>query len=392
MKKKRLLFLSGANDSAVGYYRSRVPARALRAAGYDVTHWEEGSWYRVLRPTPERWMADNMGEFDLLFTDREAAWETMGLLAGFRHNSPGCRMVTDTDDLFTNVPVWNKARRRYKSGQTFEQVGLAHFRLSEVVTVSTQPLADAFESYAHLPIHVCQNLIDPADWDALPADPERRCDPALRIFYGGASGHFGDLAAARPGLERLLDDPPCPIRLICFAAIPAWLHEVARRHPKRVITLEWVDFKTYPQAVAWGGFDVAIAPLEPHPFNQAKSSIKFLEAAIQGIPFLCSRVGPYADIPDGCAIRVANTEEEWYEGLRALLTDPALRDSLRLRAYEAVRDQWTIDRAAETWQPVIEDALSRPRIDSLAASAQGILDSAEPTDLPPEPPGQASQP
>jgi glycosyltransferase involved in cell wall biosynthesis len=126
-----------------------------------------------------------------------------------------------------------------------------------------------------------------------------------------------------------------------------------------------VTFKDYPQAIAWGGFDLAIAPLLEHPFNEAKSNIKWLEAGIQDIPTVCSDVGSFRDdIPPGAAIKLGQSRESWVDGLKAALEDSFLREKTLQLAKEAIRDEWTIDRRGHFWENVVEEVIGLPRIES----------------------------
>ena len=156
-----------------------------------------------------------------------------------------------------------------------------------------------------------------------------------------------------------------PWVLICFGAIPSWLHELARKYPKRVSTLPWVPFLDYPQAVAWGGFDAALAPLAKHPFNEAKSNIKWLEAGLQRIPLICSSEGPYKDIPGDCAFKVENTPAQWAQALKVVLTDGDLRNQVKERTFTEVMDGWTVSTVGPQWVAAIERARDKPRILSL---------------------------
>lgn len=367
--KPRILMLH-RQRSAVAYYRSWAPSRLLRRLGYPIFTLD-GGVYKDLVPEAKTakkdewyktWLAENVGKFDLIHVDREISNAAWGLWAWFRHVSPGCRMIVDFDDEFTAVPTWNRASNHCKPGQEMYEAGLSHLRVSELATVSTRPLADAFRNRTHA-VEVLENHIDLADWQSLPVCPDRASDPHLRILYGGADGHFEDLAEARGGLTAIIEKPPVPLRLICLGAMPYWLHDLSVRFPGRVVSLPWVHFEDYPAAIAWGGFDLAFAPLAEHPFNETKSNIKWLEATAQGIPFIGSRVGPYAAIPDGCAIRVPNTTGDWSDALGAMLEDPQLRADTLATARECLLDCWTIDHAAPAWENALEVALSRPRIE-----------------------------
>jgi hypothetical protein len=365
VSKPRVLCLH-RQQSAVGYYRTWLPARHLAKQGYKVTWWEDEPYKRKFGPKEklEEWFTAQQGKYDVIITDRATSSQSLGPLAGLRHYSPGARMVVDFDDDFTDVPPWNSAYTQFQPGQEARESGLYHLRLAEMTSVSTAQLAEKFAPLSHN-IAVTENAIEPEDWAGLPVNPDRVKDEPLRILYGGASGHYGDMDEIKGGLQAVIDSPPCDFRLVCFGALPAWIHEASRRHPQRVISLPWVPFEDYPQAVAWGGFDIAIAPLADHPFNHCKSNIKWLEAGIQRIPFVCSDVGPYSEIPDDCALKLDNRATQWSMGLRNLLTDKSFREKLALRAFDAVIDGWTIDKKGKAWEDVVDQALALPRIESL---------------------------
>jgi len=351
-------------QSAVGYYRTWVPARYLAAHGHTVDWREDQPYKKEIKDDPIAWARAYAKDYDVIITDRGYKWDDIGLLLGLREVNPRARMVVDFDDDFTDVPKWNRAHTKYLPGQEMREAGLGHLKLAEMTTVSTPQLAENFKDKTHS-IQVALNCLDPADWEALDVCPDRESDPHIRVLYGGAAGHYGDMDEAREGLEAVIRNPPVPFRLICFGAVPAWIHELSREKPDVVLNLPWIPFDDYPQAVAWGGFDLAIAPLADHPFNACKSNIKWLEAGIQGIPFICSDVGPYAEIPDECAIKISNTPVQWAEALRNLLQDKALRASKAKAAYDAVMDKWTVDKRGKMWETILQEACARPRIESL---------------------------
>lgn len=360
--------------NAVQYYRGTLPARILTQLGHEVTYDEKTTYHNWLKPQQrvpkehqiDQWFFENVGKFDLIIVDRALRDDEWQKFAAFRHHSPGARMIVDFDDAFDCVPWWNPAQKDYNPGQQPYDAGFSHLRVAEMTTVSTAPLRDRFAPYAHAIEHV-PNLIDPTDWAGphCAPNPERGLDEPLRIYYGGATGHLADLDEARIGLEAIIKNPPIPLRLVCVGALPYWLYDLSKEYPGRVINLPWIYFEEYPEVIAWGGFDLAIAPLKDDPFNVAKSNIKWLESGIQGIPLLCSDVGPYARIPDGCAVKVSNTPFQWAEGLRNMLLDPALRARVAARAREAVLDCFTLDQGLKTWESVLDRVMARPRIETL---------------------------
>ncbi len=371
MKKPKILWLY-RQDTAVGYYRARLQAGLAKEMGYDVTFFNR-PWWKALVPKkktkvkdewPDLWLQENVGRYDLLMVDRAVSNREWSRWAGYRHYSEGCRMVMDTDDLFTGVPWWNPAHKRYQPGQESVESGLNHMRNAEMVTVSTKALGKALADKAHA-VRVVHNRIDLKDWEGLEKDPDRASDDHVRVLYGGAAAHFGDLEDVRQGLEVAIRQQWVPWRLMCFGSLPDWMQEIAREMPGKVVAMPWVTFEEYASVAAWGGFDFAIAPLKEDPFNDCKSNIKWLEAAAQRIPLLCSDVGPYqTDVPDNAAIKIDNTPAQWAEAMQAMLKGPEMRAEIADRAYEALCDGWTIDSGREELQIVIEEALARPRIES----------------------------
>lgn len=378
--KPRILFLH-RQTTAVGAYRATYPARALRLLGYPVTclvgHDNCVPSRRGKLPKDayfDAFMRENIGKYDLLIADRAVSNDEWGILAAFRHRSPNCRMICDLDDLFTDVPKDNKVAMHYRPGAEPREAGLSHLRVSELCTVSTEPLAAALRDKTHV-VRVCSNHLDPKEWSYLATDPSRGSDPHLRIFYGGGDSHLNDLEEVRPALEAILRDPPVPLRFICFGSVPAWLWNIATEIPGRVVVLPWVPFKHYPQTVAWGGCEVTIAPLRPTPFSLCKSNIKILESALLASAIVCSNVGPYTSAPDDVALKVENTPSAWETALRAVLTDASLRERLCVANRAWTLDSFSLEKAAAVWETAVEEAMSRPRILTLS-------DTRLPTDPP----------
>jgi glycosyltransferase involved in cell wall biosynthesis len=87
--------------------------------------------------------------------------------------------------------------------------------------------------------------------------------------------------------------------------------------------------------------DISIAPLEPTAFNDAKSNIKFLEAAILGVPSVCSPRAHFAAVvrhdENGM---LAEGDAAWFSCLSALASDGALRQRLGHAALSAVLEHY----------------------------------------------------
>ena len=103
--------------------------------------------------------------------------------------------------------------------------------------------------------------------------------------------------------------------------------------------------------------DINLAPLEPgNPFCEAKSELKFFEAAIVGVPTIASATEPFAAaIEDGISGLVVSDSEGWRRALDLLVTSQDRR-----RAIGAAAKQ----RAVARFGPAV--------VTPLAVSALGL--------------------
>ncbi|MBV9671827.1 MAG: glycosyltransferase [Verrucomicrobia bacterium] len=167
-------------------------------------------------------------------------------------------------------------------------------------------------------------------WKSDNAEPD-----VIRLGYaGGSPTHQRDFAAAASALARVLrESPRC--RLVLF------------RDPhssKRLVDLEeFPEFSGIEKQVEWrdavplqrlpqelARFDINLAPLEfGNPYCEAKSELKFFEAALVRVPTIASSSGPFRRaIKNAETGYLAETEEQWYSALRSLIDSPELRRRL----------------------------------------------------------------
>jgi hypothetical protein len=105
--------------------------------------------------------------------------------------------------------------------------------------------------------------------------------------------------------------------------------------------------KDLPREVA--RFDINLAPLEAgNPFCEAKSELKFFEAAICDIPTIASPTGPYARaIKSGETGFLASNADEWSKALNLLVRNPRSRRRIGRAAHHAALWHFGPNRRAE---------------------------------------------
>ncbi len=159
-------------------------------------------------------------------------------------------------------------------------------------------------------------------------------DGLLRIGYAaGSRTHQRDLATASRAIAAVLSDHP-NARLVLFRRTV-----ILEEFPELEAVqdqVEWRDLVPMEELPSeYARFDINIAPLEVgNRFCEAKSELKFFEAALVGVPTLASPTRPFADvIRHGENGLLATDYDQWYAGLTQLLFDSGLRRRMADQAY-----------------------------------------------------------
>ena len=192
-------------------------------------------------------------------------------------------------------------------------------------------------------------------------------DRAVTLFYGsGTRAHaadFRDILA--PALDRLMAENK-DVRFIGCGYVNAGA--LARRYPGRV---EQVDPVTERDAYLSQmlSVDINLAVLQAGTFNDCKSEIKWLEAAVFCVPSVVSDVEGYREtLKDGVhVVRVPPDANAWYGALRKLVLNPKRRAAIGMAACEWALAQYTPDTLGRSLADGLR-ALVRPVATPLAAA------------------------
>jgi glycosyltransferase involved in cell wall biosynthesis len=114
----------------------------------------------------------------------------------------------------------------------------------------------------------------------------------------------------------------------------------------RVERVEYQPWQRLPSLLAT--LDISLAPLErDNPFTEGKSCLKFLEAALVGVPTVASARRDFARVVDhGVNGLLADSPEKWDESLARLIDEPELRHGLGDRARDDVLSSHTTEATA----------------------------------------------
>ena len=315
--------LAQPGDSAgCGEYRIFSPMRALTQAK-KIQGWAD---FHVFSP-PEMERLD----VDAIILQRQTHPDQVDAIARHKKYSRAFR-VYELDDLITHVPVRNAHKDTMPKDVEFwlrKGVGLC-----DRFVVSTVPLAEAFRGW-NPDIRVVPNFIEKARWGEL--NPQRRQGRKPRVGWAGGVGHAGDLEIITDVVKELAGEVEWVFLGMCPEGIRQYVQEF---YPGVPIPL-------YPAKLASLNLDLALAPLELHPFNEGKSHLRLLEYGILGYPVVCTDIYPYqGEYP---VKRVKNRHRDWVEAIRERINDldACAREGDALR--EHVRSRWMLEDNLDWW-------------------------------------------
>jgi GT2 family glycosyltransferase len=312
-----------ADREGCGEYRIIAPSRALFRAG--VMHSYETM--RLLSPPELARMAP-----DSIVFQRQLEWNQIDYIEQVKDTSKTFR-IFEIDDLITNLPV--KSAHRPSIAPDIAQRMKKAVSLCDRLVVSTEPLARQFGKFCDETV-VLPNRLEKHRW--LGITPKRRTDGKPRVGWAGAIGHLGDLSLIAGVVEATSKE----VDWIFFGMCPDKLKPfVAEFHP-------WAQLHDYAKKLGALDLDLAVAPLEHNPFNEAKSNLRLLEYGMLGYPVICTDILPYQ-----CGLpvqRVANRHRDWVKAIRDTAAD---REACR-RAGEALRKavlaEWMLEDHLEQWK------------------------------------------
>jgi GT2 family glycosyltransferase/glycosyltransferase involved in cell wall biosynthesis len=330
--KTRIVYLSGEPDTPGNVYRVVRHTKAAAAVG------AQASWMPL---DDVLGRLEEISAVDVLVIWR-AAWNEHVAAAVDAAHRVGARVVFDLDDLMMDpdiarLDIIDGIRTQYL---TEDQVRAHYARVQETLraadycTAATPELASQMRRYGR-PVLVLPNGFDHATYRASRlAVRRRRVDGPnglVRIGYAaGSRTHQRDFAVAAESLARVLRDRPQCRLVLFYSALGVPVLDVDEFPALRALKdrIEWRDLvplPKLPEEIA--RFDINIAPLEiENIFCEAKSELKFFEAALVDVPTIASPTGPMRRAIRDCVTGfLAARSSDWDAALLRLVDEPDLR-------------------------------------------------------------------
>jgi len=316
-----------------GTYRVKEPFDAIADAGRMLTMYPiEQTRKRPLPTLPELARLAP----DAVLVHARVDDQCLDFLEQNRRFKPQMLQVFGLDDLMTQIPrkseVWRTFHANFRDVRPRLRAAL---RNCDRLIVSTDPLAELCKAMIDA-IVVVPNRLSTV-W--LGHTSRRNRGPKPRVGWVGAMQHQGDLELVEPVIEALAGE-------VDFVFMGMATERIRRHLAEFHQPVNWVD---YPATMAALDLDIALAPLEQLPFNEAKSNLRLLEYGIFGWPVVCTDIYPYRH--DAAPVtRVANEPDAWIAAIRALAGDPSRRATEGDALQAWVRRGYLLEDHLDDWE------------------------------------------
>jgi len=207
---------------------------------------------------------------------------------------------------------------------------------------TTKPLVEALSALGK-PAYLVPNSFNEIQRQKAKALLSKVPDPRDHLtigYFSGSRTHNRDFQTAASAIIRLLSEfSSLKLFIVGELDLPDDFSGFSNQ-------IERAGFMPYQQMLeAMARCDINIAPLViGNPFNEAKSELKWFESALLGVPSVVSRTAPYEEaIKDGITGMMAGNASEWYDKLKALIVDSALRQRIGENARTESLSKWGPD-------------------------------------------------
>ncbi len=339
------------------------------AARYRVFHGVEESQFSGMHAEvaqladPERLY--RLHNTDLLILHRITLGPRSVLLL-FLARKYGLKVAFDSDDL-----IWDVQQRQYEfldqhySAPQIQRIlrtarrTLKLMKRVDALILSTDYLANLAQDATQRPAFTLHNAIsiEMQQHAHQALHTQHPPDDLVRIGYfsGHARVHDEDFATLGPVLAQLLIvHPQLIITLVGEVALPQELTAFTLRIERRSA----VDWRLLPNEIA--RVSINIAPLVENPQRRSKSGIKYLEAALVGVPTVALALEPYQSVIEpGVTGLLAGSPNEWHQALNTLITNPELRQRIGSAARQHVLTHHTTAVRATQLTEVVQAILNQ---------------------------------
>jgi hypothetical protein len=357
-KRKNSIIISGEPDSAGHFYRVNHLEELLNICGFKTN---------IIKVSEIKNVVGQENNIYLLWVWRVPYSKDLETIIN-KTRSEGGVVIYDLDDLmFEPELATTNIIDGIRSGKYLESDVKKHYikirdamMASDAFSASTKFLASAMRKYFSSCAIIPNGFNDYSHDQATIAyrNKSSHNDKKIRIVYAsGTLTHQKDFKQASLGIAKSLKENK-NIELVLFQKYGSALlntDEFPELEPvkKQIVVRDFVDPKKLASELAL--YDINIAPLEyGNRYVEAKSEIKYIDAAIARVPTIASPTETFKDaITHGENGLIAATPEEWSNCINLLASDKEKREKIGYNAYINVVTEYSMINKAQKLEDYI---------------------------------------
>ncbi|MGS0687140.1 glycosyltransferase [Nakamurella sp. GG22] len=328
---RRVLIASGITGAPLRY-RGHLPREALSTVGVQA----DVHMYRDVQVFHDAREADAVVLYRV-----PATQQILDLIEMIRRRPDPVPILFDVDDLIFDPGLRTELDPMLEkvAGLDLELYwqGIRRYRTTleaaDAYIGSTDMLCDQVSRLTGIPVHRWSNGVsrETARISDRELHRKRRAGPVRIGYLSGTNTHNEDWAFVEPAIREVLRSRP---------DVQLWIGGLLEPSPAlaefsgRIRRLPLKPWSQLPAVLR--DLDINLAPLEPGKvFNEAKSSIKWLEAALTRTPTVASPSQPFREsIEHGSSGMLAAGLDDWTRLLLELIDDAPLRHRIGYTARE----------------------------------------------------------
>lgn len=249
----------------------------------------------------------------------------------------GTKVYFDIDDLVIDTKYTDQLEYTQKLDKHEKQNYDASVKnygammnLCDGVITSTNKMVDELKNYKDL-ICLDRNI---ASKELIQLSQEsmqnnRQNNQFVKIgYFSGSITHNENFNLIKNDLLQLMNDfNNVELHLVGHIDLP----KEFIIYKDRIVLHDYVDWKELPKLISQ--VDINLAPLKKSIFNEAKSEIKWIEAALVKVVTVASNIGAFKDMIQDGKTGVLCEDNQWFMKLKNLIQDEQSRVTIADNAY-----------------------------------------------------------
>jgi glycosyltransferase involved in cell wall biosynthesis len=340
-------------------YRADQKIDQLREAGYEADLFHQGTELDLLR--------DRLEFYDAVIFVRVPAFPAV-IDVITAAAQMGVATFYDCDDLIFDPAVFPPPLKTYagqisRADHAAIACGVPLFRhamsLCDYGIASTSTIRDAMQPIVRSgQVALHRNALGAQHMHVLGRVGQRETPVGekLVVYYGsGTKAHKAEFTEIlEPALAEVLSRRPGKVEVRLIGEFPAF-SQLDPTHPDvHLISPIW-DFEIFCAQVA--GADINLSVLDPSILTDAKSEIKWMEAAMFGVPSVVSPTATYREVvEDGVTGMIADDKAAFVAAILKLIDDGALRRRIGSAARERVLRDYSLQSMGKAFDAMFDTA------------------------------------